>query len=175
MERYCLYAAQVFPATPNVGVGYDERMTRSNKTAGQSVAGRPARVTRGTSGSATVPAGRRRRASAADDPLSSHRVRYLVDAFGGRTLAAFVGVNASQPTRWASGDERPGPLTAPLLIDLEHVLAKARLVWGEQAAQQWLVSSNAYLGGARPMDALRMQGPAVVLNALDGETWGGAA
>ncbi|WP_241260418.1 antitoxin Xre/MbcA/ParS toxin-binding domain-containing protein [Rhodococcus sp. KRD197] len=126
-------------------------------------------------GSSTSPAGRKPRSTAADDPLSGSRVRYLVDAFGGRALAAFVGVSASQPTRWATGEERPGPLAAPLLIDLEHVLAKARLVWGEDAAQRWFVSSNAYLGGARPMDALRMQGPAVVLNALDGETWGGAA
>lgn len=171
-------------------------MARANKIPGQSVPARAVPVTRTTSprraahstvveptarrhgprpGAVAAPAGRKRRASAADDPLSSHRVRYLVDAFGGRTVAAFVGVNASQPTRWAAGDERPGPAAAPLLIDLEHVLAKARLVWGEQAAQQWLVSSNSYLGGARPMDALRLQGPGAVLDALDGETWGGAA
>lgn len=68
---------------------------------------------------------------AADDPLSAVRVKFLTDEFGGAALAAIVGVNRSQPSRWIKGEERPGPSAAPLLIDLEHVLARARLVWGE--------------------------------------------
>lgn len=125
--------------------------------------------------SAHLPGGKIRiRSVAADDPLASSRVRYLVEAFGGSRLAELTGVNRSQPTRWASGDERPGPAAAPLLIDLEHILAKARLVWGEHAAHTWLISANSYLNGARPLDALRMAGPAAVLDALDGEMWGGA-
>lgn len=115
------------------------------------------------------------RAKTADDPLSDNRIRYLSDAFSGRALAAFASVSTLQLGRWATGEERPGPLAAPLLIDLEHVLARARLIWGEEAAQRWFNSSNAYLGGARPLDALRLEGSATVLNALDSETWGGAA
>lgn len=111
----------------------------------------------------------------ADDPLSSDRVRYLADAFGGAQLAALVGVNRSQPSRWISGDERPGPAAAPLLIDLEHVLARARLVWGETAARTWLESANSHLGGARPIDVLQLSGPAAVLEALDAAAWGGSA
>lgn len=111
----------------------------------------------------------------ADDPLSAIRVKYLADAFGGAGLAAIVGVNRSQPTRWIKGDERPGPTAAPLLIDLEHVLARARLVWGETAARTWLESANVYLDGGRPIDVLQLSGPAPVLEALDAETWGGAA
>lgn len=130
---------------------------------------------------AAVPSGRlavRRSTSgrvAADDPLSAERVRYLADEFGGTQLAAIVGVNRSQPSRWIKGEERPGPMAAPLLIDLEHVLARARLVWGESAARTWLESSNVYLDGGRPIDVLRISGPAPVLQALDAETWGGAA
>lgn len=112
---------------------------------------------------------------AADDPLSVERVRYLAEEFGGAQLAAIVGVNRSQPSRWIAGDERPGPAAAPLLIDLEHVLARARLVWGETAARTWLDSANVYLGGGRPIDVLQISGPAPVLEALDAETWGGAA
>ncbi|RYE40553.1 MAG: DUF2384 domain-containing protein [Hyphomicrobiales bacterium] len=112
---------------------------------------------------------------AADDPLSAERVRYLTGAFGGTQLAAIVGVNRSQPSRWIKGQERPGPAAAPLLIDLEHVLARARLVWGETAARTWLESANAYLDGARPLDVLQLSGPAPVLEALDAEAWGGAA
>lgn len=113
--------------------------------------------------------------ASADDPLAAERVRYLTDQFGGATLAAIIGVNRSQPTQWAKGAERPGPSAAPLLIDLEHVLARARLVWGESAAHTWLASPNAYLEGARPLDVLHLSGPAPILDALDAEAWGGAA
>jgi hypothetical protein len=103
-------------------------------------------------------------------------VRYLVSVLGGATqLAEIVQVNRSQPSRWMNGQERPGATAAPLLIDLEHVIARARLVWGETAAATWMVSSNSYLEGARPVDVLKLSGSAPVLEALDAETWGGAA
>jgi Protein of unknown function (DUF2384) len=111
-----------------------------------------------------------------DDPLAASRVRYLVSVLGGATqLAEIVQVNRSQPSRWMNGQERPGATAAPLLIDLEHVIARARLVWGETAAATWMVSSNSYLEGARPVDVLQLSGSAPVLEALDAETWGGAA
>jgi hypothetical protein len=115
------------------------------------------------------------RSTAADDPLAASRVRVLVDAFGGAQLAKLIGVSASQPTRWVKGQERPGIAAAPLLIDLEHVLAKARLIWGEEAAKLWLCSANSYLEGARPLDVLHHRGPSAVLDALEAEMWGGAA
>lgn len=86
-----------------------------------------------------------------------------------------LGVNASQTSRWASGQERPGAVTAPLLIDLEHVLARARLVWGEPAASVWMKSANAHLGGASPADVLRREGVGPVLQALDAAAWGSGA
>lgn len=106
----------------------------------------------------------RRRSAPADDPLAPERTRWLADALGGSgRLAELLGVSASQTSRWASGAERPGVDTAPLLIDLEHVLARVRLVWAGAAGQAWMVGSDAHLGGARPLD---------VLNA---SAWGGAA
>ena len=86
-----------------------------------------------------------------------------------------LGVSASQTSRWASGQERPGVEVAPLLIDLEHVLARARLVWAEPAATTWLTSANAHLGGALPLAVLRADGPGPVLLALDAGAWGSAA
>lgn len=104
----------------------------------------------------------------ADDPLAPLRVSYLVDAFGGAAqLARIIGVNRSQPSRWISGEERPGGRTAPLIIDLEHVVSRARLVWGDPAATTWLESANSYLAGARPLDVLLSEGPGRVLDALD--------
>jgi hypothetical protein len=116
------------------------------------------------------------RATPADDPLAPERTRYVAEAVGGGAkLARMLGVSPSQPSRWASGKERPGGQTAPLLIDLEHVLARVRLVWDGPSAVVWLESPNAYLAGARPIDVLRRQGPGRVLEALDATTWGGAA
>lgn len=112
---------------------------------------------------------------AADDPLSLVRVEFLADTLGGARLAALVGVHRSQPSRWIKGEERPGPAAAPLLIDLEHILARARLIWGAAAAATWLESANSYLDGARPIDVLQVSGPSHVLEALDAEAWGGAA
>ena len=122
----------------------------------------------------TAPAGRTARV-AADDPLSTQRVEYLATIFTRAQIARWIGVSASQTSRWASGDERPGPTAAPALIDLEHIYSRARLVWGEEAARIWLESANAFLSGARPLDVLLTDGPARVLEALDAEMWGGAA
>ncbi|MFT4398407.1 antitoxin Xre/MbcA/ParS toxin-binding domain-containing protein [Gordonia lacunae] len=111
----------------------------------------------------------------ADDPWSSFRLQALTSVFSGSDLAKAVGVSPSQPSRWASGQERPGPAAGSALIDLEAILARARLIWGPNAARIWLESPNAFLGGARPLDVLRLEGSAPVLQALDAETWGGAA
>ncbi|WP_264055581.1 MbcA/ParS/Xre antitoxin family protein [Mycobacterium heidelbergense] len=112
---------------------------------------------------------------AADDPLSQQRVLFLADVFSRAQLAKWIGVSPSQTSRWASGEERPGPAAAPALIDLEHVYSRARLVWGGDSARIWMESANAFLGGARPLDVLLTDGPARVLQALDAEMWGGAA
>lgn len=111
----------------------------------------------------------------ADDPLSLQRVEYLTEVFSRAELARLVGVSASQTSRWVSGEEQPGPAAAAALIDLEHVLARARLVWGGESARIWMESANSFLSGARPVDVLRTQGAARVLDALDAEMWGGAA
>lgn len=112
---------------------------------------------------------------AADDPLSLNRVEYLSSVFSRAELARWIGVSPSQTSRWASGEERPGPAAAPALIDLEHVYSRARLVWGGDTARVWLESPNVFLSGARPLDVLLTDGVAPVLEALDAEMWGGAA
>jgi uncharacterized protein (DUF2384 family) len=126
---------------------------------------------------AKVPAARAARVSrvAADDPLSPQRVAYLTDVFSRAQLAKLIGVSPSQTSRWASGEERPGPAAAPALIDLEHIYSRARLVWGGESARIWMESANVFLGGARPLDVLLTEGPAPVLQTLDAEMWGGAA
>lgn len=111
----------------------------------------------------------------ADDPLSRDRVTYLLSVFTSKRLARWLGVSPSQTSRWSQGHERPGPAVAAELIDLEHVYARARLVWGEEAAGIWLDSPNSFLDGGRPLDVLYADGPGRVLESLDAEMWGGAA
>lgn len=112
---------------------------------------------------------------AASDPVAAFRVQALPEAFSGVRLARLIGVNASQPSRWASGKEKPGPRAATALIDLDHVYARARLVWGPKAAASWIESPNSFLEGATPIEVLHRDGPARVLDALDAETWGASA
>jgi hypothetical protein len=59
--------------------------------------------------------------------------------------------------------------------DAEHVYSRARLVFAEDTAISWFESANAFLGGSRPLDVLRTDGPDRVLLALDAEMGGGAA
>lgn len=118
----------------------------------------------------------RPRSTAADDPLAPERTRWLADAVGGLgRLATMLGVSASQTSRWSRGEERPGVDAAPLLIDLEHVIARVRLVFAEPSAGVWMTSANTHLDGARPIDVLALSGSGPVLDALDAQTWGGAA
>lgn len=144
------------------------------KTASKKVAVR-APVKRAPTAKAAVVGAARRGRVAADDPLSEQRVLYLVNVFSRAQLAKLIGVSPSQTSRWASGEERPGPAAAPALIDLEHVYSRARLVWGGDSARIWMESANAFLGGARPLDVLVTEGAARVLQTLDAEMWGGAA
>lgn len=132
-------------------------------------------VRRASAAKLTAVGGARSSRIAADDPLSEQRVLYLTNVFTRAQLAKMIGVSPSQTSRWASGEERPGPVAAPALIDLEHVYSRARLVWGGDAARIWMESANVFLEGARPVDVLVTEGPARVLQALDAEMWGGAA
>jgi len=57
----------------------------------------------------------RRRTPRAQDVvwLPQQRVEFLIDNFGGVTkVAAALGVSKSQPSRWKSGVELPGPEAA---------------------------------------------------------------
>lgn len=97
------------------------------------------------------------------------RTEFLVLKMGGVTdLAEVLDVSKSQPSRWRTGAESPSPEKERALLDLDHVVARAELLWGDaDVAHDWLFSSNAYLGGARPVDVVRLRGSAEVIEALD--------
>lgn len=101
-------------------------------------------------------------------PLAMERTEFLIDAVGsGSTLADLLGVSRSQPTRWRTGKESPSPQIARELVDLDHVMARASMLFTQPVALDWLGSSNSYLDGARPIDVLKTRGSAEVIAALD--------
>jgi DNA-binding transcriptional regulator YdaS (Cro superfamily) len=104
-------------------------------------------------------------------PALSERTGFLVERLGGGTkVANLLGVSKSQPTRWRNGQEQPSPAKAREIVDLDHVVARASLLWEPEVVQAWLEGSNAYLQGARPIDVLQVRGVSEVLAALEAET-----
>ena len=102
------------------------------------------------------------------------RAKFVVEAVGGtRRTADLLDVSPSQPSRWVSGESVPGPAQARMLVDLEHVLTHALLVWADvEVVRDWLTSTNAHLDGARPVDWIRVNGTAEVVDALRAEAAG---
>lgn len=104
------------------------------------------------------------------------RVREVANALGSSAnLAALLGISPSQPTRWLQGTERPSPANARAIVDLDHVIARANLLWQPSVVTSWLYGNNAFLEGARPVDVVKLQGATPVIAALDQELAGGYA
>lgn len=101
-------------------------------------------------------------------PLAMGRTEFLIATLGsGSALADVLGVSRIQPTRWRTGKESPSPEVARELVDLDHVMARASMLFTQPVALDWLNSSNSYLDGARPIDVLKTRGSAEVIAALD--------
>jgi len=144
--------------------------------------------TRGAAGNkvptkTTVPANGRVRAKRAMTASLSEawhpaiRTQLVTEAAGGtRRAADLLEVAASQPSRWAKGESVPGPAQARMLVDIDHVLAHALLVWADAGvARDWLTTANAHLGGVRPIEWIRLHGTAEVVEALRAEAAGSYA
>ena len=87
-------------------------------------------------------------------------------------LAAWLGVARSQPTRWASRQTTPSLEVCEALTDLTFIVARARFVWADDVLGDWLRGSNAFLGGATPLELIRRGRTAEVLDAIAGESAG---
>lgn len=106
----------------------------------------------------------------------SERTEAVAIALGSKSkLAGLLEVSASQPTRWIDGSENPNAENSRAILDLDHVIARAGLLWKPTVITAWLSGRNAFLGGARPIDVIKTQGSAPVIDALDQELAGGYA
>ncbi|MGH9062418.1 MAG: MbcA/ParS/Xre antitoxin family protein [Acidimicrobiales bacterium] len=97
---------------------------------------------------------------------------FVVDRLGVRSVARLLGVSPSQPSRWRTGAELPGPGTARRLLDLDHVLAQLVQVWPAEVAEDWLTTANPHLEGATPAEVLEVRGSAEVIDALRADAEG---
>lgn len=119
------------------------------------------------SGASTVPSTDR------DARIFPLKVRAASAALGSQAkLASFVGVSRSQATRWAEGETEPSPGAARAVTDLEFIVARARMVWGEAVLRDWLEGHNAFLDGATPLEMIRAGRTAEVLDAITGDESG---
>jgi hypothetical protein len=128
--------------------------------------------------------GAQRSSSTAKSPLSrsagasylpDRRSEFVIRVLGNQRAADLLRVNKSQPSRWKSGEETPGPGAARRLVDLDHVLARLALVWDESLAADWLTTPNGFLEGATPMQVIESRGTTAVIEAIDAEAAGAYA
>jgi hypothetical protein len=137
-------------------------------------------VTQGTTGKRQVKNGATGRRKITTAPVKAQawqpelRTRFVADVAGGtRRAADLLDVAPSQPSRWMTGESVPGPAQARMLVDIDHVLAHALLLWADASvARDWLTTPNAHLDGIRPVEWIRMHGTAEVVEALRAEAAG---
>ena len=101
--------------------------------------------------------------------LPERRSEFVIRVLGNQRVADLLRVSKSQPSRWKSGEETPGPAAARRLVDLDHVLARLALVWDESLAADWLTTPNGFLDGATPMQVIESRGTTEVIEAIDAE------
>jgi hypothetical protein len=122
-------------------------------------------------GSTTPPRARVAAVRIAPDSASAYDVHpklaTAILALGSNTVAELLGVSRSQPGRWARGEEGISPGNQAGIIDLDFVLSRLLRTMSARLAGIWLVSPNAHLGGARPVDAFRLAGHRLVVDAID--------
>ena len=110
------------------------------------------------------------------ESLIATRIELLVGALGTATnVAQCLGVTRPLLSKWRAGLVMPSPAQVKMLVDLDHVMARASLIYAPEIARAWLVGHDSYLEGARPIDVLQLRGVQKVLGALDaGEqlAWG---
>jgi uncharacterized protein (DUF2384 family) len=71
-------------------------------------------------------------------------------------LAAALGVSADVLRRWRSAAAAPGAEPSRRLRQLATVAAHLSETFAAPGGSRWLRSENRYLGGQRPIDALRV-------------------
>lgn len=91
----------------------------------------------------------------------------LVDAFSAATIVRLLDVDPAIMTRWM----KDAPISAEMaarILDLHAVLSRAFQVFHPRHAMLWLLGSEPFFDGARPIDILALRGAAPLIQALQG-------
>ena len=133
----------------------------------------------------TSPRGSRSRHTTSKAPTSGQtispawapdeRAARLIGVLGNKGVAQLLSVSESQPSRWKTGEEVPSTRSAPLLVDLDHVVGRLLLIWDTSVILDWLTGPNGFLEGARPIDVIAPRGTNEVVEAIEAEAAGGYA
>ena len=102
------------------------------------------------------------------------RATFVNEVAGGVHHAAdLLDVAPSQPSRWANGEASPSMEQATMLIDFDHVMSHALLVFAtDELVRDWLSTPNAHLDDARPVDSIRLHGTSEAVDTLRSEAAG---
>jgi DNA-binding transcriptional regulator YdaS (Cro superfamily) len=90
-------------------------------------------------------------------------------------LARYLGVDRSQVTRAAKGQQSLRGEPAWRLTALEATFGSLRHVLDEDVIPDWLHGANAHLQGRRPIDVLKVGRVAEVMGAIEAERTGSYA
>jgi hypothetical protein len=102
------------------------------------------------------------------------RLDALVQTLGNNKVASILGVSPSQPSRWRSRVERPGPDNETRILQLDFVCARLFGAMMPDVARDWLESHN-FAINCRPIDALAYGDHEAVLAAINVYENGGGA
>ena len=94
------------------------------------------------------------------------KLKNAIHTLGNNTVAELLGVSRSQPGRWARGQEGISADNQAAVLALDFVLSLLLRGMSARLAGIWLVSPNAHLDGARPVDAFRLSGHRDVVQAI---------
>ncbi len=95
------------------------------------------------------------------------KLRAVVEDLGGQArVARALGVSPSRVSRWLK-TEQPDPDNRRKVEGLEFVLSRLLELYTPDTAEAWLVSRNAHLRDARPIDLLSRGRVTEVLGAID--------
>jgi hypothetical protein len=103
------------------------------------------------------------------------KLNAAIHALGNNAVADLLGVSRSQPSRWSRGEEGVSPANEAAILDLDYVLSQLLRAMAPSLAGVWLVSPNAHLNGARPVDAFRVAGQRPVSDAINAHLQGAFA
>lgn len=105
---------------------------------------------------------------ASDEFVVGPKLDRIVRAVGLSTAADVLGVDRSQLNRCRAGRESMSPELTRRITDVEYVLDRAlHILWPDEVGP-WLTEPEPLLGGSIPLNVLALEGPARVINALDG-------